>query len=873
MGFYDNNIRTVANSDVFIIPESIGLFPVDGLFIGQLSNNEIRIPALLDLKERQSFGFLYNSEASRISVNQCLENILWRIALSIPPDILRLTLFCGDGSRVPFATTKLLNSKLFGEDNPRLYSEWNLDLFQKRLNSIGEALQEKVSRIGCSDKDNVIDYNEAANAESRLCYEFIFISDFPHGFDLATATKIARLAKTGKESGVFVFMSWDMNADMPAYSQTSFTPQEFAQYLELIYPNGSGFSFRNSGHDEIINRFSAVLNSNPVDVSTLQSAAEVIEKYLKQNEKNRSGSIVKLDIEGIANHPYEQSASEISICIGVDEVTKRRVEFKFNSGEFIHAFILGQSGSGKSVLLNDFICSAILKYSPSDLMLYLMDFKGVEFNRYRGVKHTKAVLVHSDMQIALEVLRELNAENKRRISLFSEAGVSKIDDYNKINLQRRLPQIIFVADECQVLFQRPKSPGLQLEVHKEINTILNTIATQGRSQGIHLLLATQQLDETDISGQILKNLTECILLDCAQSDSNKLVTDSSNFTYKQATGHACYYHKKELINRVQSYYANEEELSTYISAARNKSEGEIDYGGFYFCGSSSVKLESSDLAEINRLNRSCRNPQTFIGVAIGLKGEKVRISLRKDYSENILFFGSNKDYQTVDIAINALINLLSSYKESDRPCNCLIIDCLDTDDANYRNLLDVLAGYGLCKRVERQSSADTIKGLAELIHMNKASDTILVILGAERYSEIKRNLPLSAPAEGASIRPFGASRNSTDPSNMTFQQALSYILEEGPRQGVHTLLQVDKPGNILFEGDYGTNGPSKFKHKVILKSQNRYLVPLHLGANIDVEMLNDEKGRIRAYYCPDDESPVLLTPYEAVTNEYINNLI
>lgn len=873
MGFYDSNIRTAANSDVFIVPESIGLFPAEGLFIGQLSNNETRLPALLDLQEKQSFGFLYNSEASRASVNQCLENILWRIALSIPSDILRLTLFCGDSSQTPFATAKLLNSKLFEKDSPRLYSDWNLDLFQKRLNLLGEDVQEKVSLIRCSDKDTIIEYNEASSQESRLCYEFIFISDFPHGFDSATASKIERLARSGKESGVFVFISWDMNAEMPASSQTAFSPQALTQDLELIYPNGQGFSFRNSGHDEIINRFSAELNSNPVDVSTLQAAAEVIEKYLKENDKNRNRSIVKLDVERIANLPYEHSASEISICIGVDKVAKRSVELKFNSGDFIHAFILGQSGSGKSVLLNDFICSAILKYSPSDLMLYLMDFKGVEFNRYRGVKHAKAILVHSDMQIALEVLRELNSENKRRISLFSEVGVSKIDDYNNKNPQQRLPQILFVADECQVLFQRPKSPGLQLEIHKEINNILNTIATQGRSQGIHLLLATQQLDETDISGQILKNLTECILLDCAQSDSNKLVADSSEFTYKQATGHACYYHKKELTNRVQSFFADEKELSAYISMAQDKSESEIDNGCFYYCGSSSIKLGSKDIDEIKQQNKGCRHPQTYIGVAIGLDNKKVKISLRKDYSENILFFGSNKDNQTIDVAINALINLLFSYKQNNQPCNCLIIDCLDTDEASYCSLLDVLVECGLCKRVERQTSGDTLKELAESIYKNVASDTILVILGAERYSEIKRNLPLSAPTESNSIRAFSISRNSPEPSNMTFQQALSYILEEGPRQGVHTLLQVDKPGNILFEGDYGTNGPSKFKHKVILKSQNRYLVPLHLSANVDVEILYDEKGRIRAYYCPEDELPILFTPYEAVTTEYINSLI
>ena len=119
-----------------------------------------------------------------------------------------------------------------------------------------------------------------------------------------------------------------------------------------------------------------------------------------------------------------------------------------------------------------------------------MDFKGVEFNRYRGEKHTKAVLVdNSDPQMTLEVLRELREENKKRVKLFVKEGVENIEGYNKKHSDSRLPQVLFVADECQVMFQTPRSGGVQLEIHREISDILNTIATQGRSQGIHMLLS------------------------------------------------------------------------------------------------------------------------------------------------------------------------------------------------------------------------------------------------------------------------------------------------------------------------------------------------------------------------------------------------
>ena len=270
------------------------------------------------------------------------------------------------------------------------------------------------------------------------------------------------------------------------------------------------------------------------------------------------------DFAHIESIPYESVMSEISVTVGLDIEDKHEVTLRFNSGDYIHAFILGQSGSGKSVLLNNIITTAILKYSPDDLMLYLMDFKGVEFNRYRGVKHTKAVLVdNSDPQMTLEVLRELKEENTQRIKLWRKENVNNIDGYNRKHPDARLPQVLFVADECQIMFQ-PAKNGTQRIIQGEIADILNIIATQGRSQGIHMLLATQQLDETDISGQVLKNLTECFLLMSAPSDSDRLVPDSSDITSKQPTGLACYYHKKQLQSRVQSFFAKDEELDTAI---------------------------------------------------------------------------------------------------------------------------------------------------------------------------------------------------------------------------------------------------------------------------------------------------------------------
>ena len=153
---------------------------------------------------------------------------------------------------------------------------------------------------------------------------------------------------------------------------------------------------------------------------------------------------------------------------------------------------------------------------------------------------------------------------------------------------------------------------------------------------------------------------------------------------------------------------------------------------------------------------------------------------------------------------------------------------------------------------------------------------------------MKRDLPLRDQHADTMINEDGFSSDSIEPlsfdlqlddlsevssvtpsSKMTFQQALTYLLEEGPNQGVHILLQVDKPANILFKGDYDVNATDKFRHKIMLRSENKYLFPMRFSQDIDVEMLSDEEEHLRASYYPEDGEPVLFTPYVMPDTEKI----
>jgi hypothetical protein len=921
--YYDSNKATSANSRYFILNGSEGQhFPFEGLYIGTLSGGEMELPALIDICEVRAFCMLYNNEETRSSVNHVLEKLAWRIAVTIPANLCDIILYNGGNAGDAFNTHSRLNKYLVGDRDERVLFDGNAEEFHRIVDEAYASIVQRMSAINCAGKRTLVELNESLGRDARMKYQFFILTDFPRSVRMQTVQKLSQIIETGSRAGIYVMMSWDMNADFidAQNGSSSFDAQTMLKNMEILFPKDGTYYFRNSGHDEVLNRFKLTLDDAVIDPAEANTWATYINNVVDVAKKNARPSALKQDFALLENTPYEPVMSEISVTVGLDVNDKHPVTVRFNSGDYIHAFILGQSGSGKSVLLNNIISSAILKYSPEDLMLYLMDFKGVEFNRYRGVKHTKAVLVdNSDPQMTLEVLRELREENKTRVKLWQKESVSNIDGYNKKYPNRRLPQILFVADECQVMFKENVSNGTERLIQQEIAEILNIIATQGRSQGIHMLLATQQLDETDISGQILKNLTECFLLMSAPTDSDRLVPDSSDMTSRQMTGMACYYHKRELQSQVQTYYANDEELADAIESAQKKASNVPGNGEHYFCGSSLFYLDQNKNT-ITQSDYDC--PIALVGQNIGINASATTLLLRNDFSENILIFGTNKEEQTAGVAMNALASLMLSYQQKGIACRFFVIDCLVQQNSKYKSLLADWNCKGLCKLVPRQESGGVLHNLVDDISNNTAQPTILAIIGQERFIEMKRKLSLqglsSDTNEWSDIDDFDfdsfeplpdididesvvipeltdeqklqlqkmleqdepkvetSQPEEAEPreeqslaDKMTYPKALSYILDEGPLQGVHTILMVDKPGNILFEGDYDENDTDKFRHKIILRSENKFLQPMRFSQEIDVEALSDEEEHLRAYYYPEGDDPVLFTPYQMPDNDTI----
>jgi DNA segregation ATPase FtsK/SpoIIIE, S-DNA-T family len=140
-----------------------------------------------------------------------------------------------------------------------------------------------------------------------------------------------------------------------------------------------------------------------------------------------------------------------------------------------------------------------VRYDPSELRLYLIDGKeGVELAPYRHLPHTEVVSLHSTPELSRSILTELLAEKERRNSLFKQVGVNDFQSYRQTGA--KLPRILLLVDEYQELFEGDRD-GIA-------SSHLLTLAQQGRSAGIHMLLASQSfgaagmLKQTAIFGNI-----------------------------------------------------------------------------------------------------------------------------------------------------------------------------------------------------------------------------------------------------------------------------------------------------------------------------------------------------------------------------------
>lgn len=198
---------------------------------------------------------------------------------------------------------------------------------------------------------------------------------------------------------------------------------------------------------------------------------------------------------------FNSTMKSVNVRLGFDKLDSSKPGAIPLSDLPVHMLLGGITGSGKSVALNDIICSLLLEYPPWELSLVLADFKITELSRYANripTPHVKIVAATSSLEFALSMFEYIIDEMNARLEVFTACGVQNLKDFReKYNLC--LPRILLIADEFVQMYENVKQAEQMgndkaEELRQRINASISAIARLGRSQGIHMLLSSQQLD-------------------------------------------------------------------------------------------------------------------------------------------------------------------------------------------------------------------------------------------------------------------------------------------------------------------------------------------------------------------------------------------
>jgi len=190
------------------------------------------------------------------------------------------------------------------------------------------------------------------------------------------------------------------------------------------------------------------------------------------------------------NNSYLQPQETI-LVLGIDYTDIIHIDLNHSP----HAFIAGETGSGKSNILKCLIYQCLIKEHE----VKLIDFKrGVSFFDFSNL-----IEVYFDYDRITAVLEELVTETNKRLDLFVKYRVENMDEYNSlVSYEKRLKRVVVFIDELAELMRAGDKEG-----NKQVTGYLETLTRVSRASGINLIMGIQRPDSTVINGQIKSNVS------------------------------------------------------------------------------------------------------------------------------------------------------------------------------------------------------------------------------------------------------------------------------------------------------------------------------------------------------------------------------
>ena len=472
----------------------------------------------------------------RADAHGVIRSLMLRHLTSVMPGELRFCVF--DPVGVGQSVGEFLN---LAEYDPELLggkvwsSPQDLD---GRLSELAQHVELVIQKYLRTTYGSIDEFNDAAG-EVAEPYRVLVLFDYPNGLTADSAARLRSIVENGPRCGVFTIIALDATVK-PPYGVDPTAVTSAMRLLNLgvnFTDNVQGNAMEYAFQPEVLDERSPVA-SRLIDLIGRESlartdAAVTFEKTFELfNGVAARGLKMELSTAALRTrvgdpNTWWQSDSTRGLTAPIGQMGARDAAIlTFDSGDHAGALLVGRPGSGKTTLLHAYIGGLTTLYAPEELELYLIDFKeGVEFKAYaeEGLPHAKVVAVESDREFGLSVMESLRSEIVRRGELLRgtggrHAGMQAMREATG----ERLPRVLLVFDEFQVLFARNDKLGLAAA------DLLESIIRQGRGFGIHVLLGSQSLAGMDaLGGHVHQLLPVRILLPASEIDGRRVLGEGN----------------------------------------------------------------------------------------------------------------------------------------------------------------------------------------------------------------------------------------------------------------------------------------------------------------------------------------------------------
>ncbi len=288
----------------------------------------------------------------------------------------------------------------------------------------------------------------------------------------------------------------------------------------------------------------------------------------------------------LASKSFADKKHILPMALGVDIAGQPVVA---DLAKMPHLLVAGTTGSGKSVSVNTMICSMLMKHSPEQLRMIMVDPKMLELSMYNDIPHLLVPVVTNPNKAA-KALAWAVYEMERRYRVMSETKVRNISGFNKVAKANRaagetgeqaehMPYIVILIDELA---------DLMMVAGKEVEQSICRLAQKARAAGLHLILATQRPSVDVITGLIKANLPSRLAFQVSSKIDSRTILDQMGAEQLLGHGDGLFSNHGRGINRVHGAFIDDQEVIDLVEHL--KKQGEPEYRMEVF----SVALDNED---------------------------------------------------------------------------------------------------------------------------------------------------------------------------------------------------------------------------------------------------------------------------------------